>query len=253
MADDNNGGNGLGSKVFGVAQALVGASLVLKGLRHAGILGGKPTLLTGAGIGAPKDQAGRVPVKLTSLDPPNIEATAKLLVDGIRRDSLTAEVREDALRVLTRKNGDQWAIREKDYRGEVAAIYYAIRNPASDLAVRYVRDHYATDQFHSSRIVKRWRGADCDDLTRRLGAMLRAVGYPLKVRIIAERDDENGHPWSHVYIKVGLPPGAPTKWMALDAAVVPPVAPGWEVPGAENVATTGKPFGAIMRVKDFEV
>jgi len=252
--NDNDNGSGIGSALFGLAQAVVGASLVLKGLRHAGVLHQRPSLLLGQ-LSSPSRRPGNGNVvhRVQNMNPSDLEGSARLIIDLIKKDSLTAEVREDALSVLTRKCGDHWCVGEKDYNAEVAALWSAIVNVSSPLSMRYVMDHYDTDQFHSNRVLKRWRGSDCDDMCVRLGALLRSVGYPLKLRIIAEQDEEHGSPWSHIYLKVGLPPRAPTKWKALDLAVVPHVQPGWEVPGAEETFRTGKPHGFIARVKDFDV
>lgn len=166
-----------------------------------------------------------------SLDPAIIEA-ARAIVSG---KSVTA-------------NGQtRWTVRPKDYRGEILAIYNAVQNAASPYAMRYVRDHAKADQFTAAKKSIRLRAGDCDDGTIVLGSLLMAIGYPIRLRII---QDVKNDTWSHIYPLVGLPNG---QYVPLDWSMYPFKPAGWEAPGAEESARTGRPVGIVVRVKDYEV
>lgn len=107
----------------------------------------------------------------------------------------------------------------------------------------------ATDDHYVYLPEADWTVSNCDDGSILLGAMLRAVGYPIRLRVI---QDSNSTTWSHIYLLVGTPPMGPTKWIALDWSV-PGKAPGWEAPGAKQVALNGKPAGVVTRLIDFSV
>lgn len=66
---------------------------------------------------------------------------------------------------------------------------------------------------------------NCDDYTITLGALLQAIGYPVKCRVIQTVDSDD---WNHIYLLCGLPPRGPTKWKVLDASMDKPA--GWECP-----------------------
>jgi hypothetical protein len=138
---------------------------------------------------------------------------------------------------------------EKDWEAEIRALFTAVRDAASPMALRYTRDHAEIDQFHSADKLLKLKGGDCDDGTILLGSMLRAVGYPIRLRVI---QDTGSSTWSHIYLLVGLPPMAPEKWVALDWSV-PGKPAGWEAPGAKEVALSGRPSGVVTRLIDFKV
>jgi transglutaminase-like putative cysteine protease len=117
-------------------------------------------------------------------------------------------------------------------------MFSAVTDPNSPLAVRYVRDHLEKDTFVAPNKTMKLRGGDCDDQTSYLGALLRSVGYPVKLRIVQARSAST---WSHIYLLVGLPPTEPTKWVPLDATMAQK-GPGWEAPDS-----------MVSRRKDFEV
>ena len=94
-----------------------------------------------------------------------------------------------------------------------------------------------------------WTTSQCDDFVVILGALLRSIGYPVKLRIMQAKGADS---WSHIYMLVGSPPTNPTRWTALDASVESAV-PGWQAPGAEECAKTGKPAGMTVKVKDYDV
>lgn len=93
-----------------------------------------------------------------------------------------------------------------------------------------------------------WTVSNCDEGSVLLGSMILAIGGQVKLRVIQAKGAST---WSHVYLLVGLPPGAPTRWVPLDWSVRKPA--GWEVEGAEQCRRTGKPAGMVVKVRDFDV
>lgn len=113
-----------------------------------------------------------------------------------------------------------WCYPERAYWQEVQAIYRYVR-----AHVRYVRDIHGIDTFQTARRTLEMRSGDCDDFTITLGALLMAVGYPVRTKTIQTK---SAHDFNHIYLQVGLPPTKPTRWKSLDASTPNP--PGWEAP-----------------------
>lgn len=135
-----------------------------------------------------------------------------------KRDAL---IRKLAGEILTgnSKNG-QWAVKERDWEGEVSAFYHEVRR-----RVRYTRDIHQVELFQKPRRTLETRIGDCDDLTILLGSLLQSVGFPCLIRVIGINGSND---YSHVYIMAGVPPHDPKKYLALDASR--PEGPGWEAP-----------------------
>lgn len=165
------------------------------------------------------------------------------------KDSIDPVVREEVVGLLTKKCGEKWCVAEKDSMGEISAMFWALRDPKSPLALRYTKDHIYVDQFSSARVMRKLKAEDCDGGTTRLAAWLMATGYPVVLRVVAARGSPT---WSHIYILTGIPPGKPTQWVALDWSVTT-FKPGDEAPGAKESARTGRPAGVIERVKDIPI
>lgn len=142
------------------------------------------------------------------------------ILNQIRKDSEDPKVISEARAVLSGRcpavNGGSvgWCVRPKDWDGEVRALYRAVTDPNSALAVRYTRDHVTVDLFGSSGLMRRLPAEDCDGMAIRLGALLRSVGYSVRTRVVAPA----GHPgaWSHIYLMVSTPPGSNNNWRPLD-------------------------------------
>lgn len=113
-----------------------------------------------------------------------------------------------------------WCLAERDYWGEVKVIYQFVR-----ANVRYVRDIHHIDTFQTARRTLEMRSGDCDDFAITLGALLMAVGFPVRTKTI---QTTNATDFNHIYLQVGLPPTKPTRWKTLDAST--PNGPGWEAP-----------------------
>lgn len=129
--------------------------------------------------------------------------------------------------------GQPWAVREKDWPAEVKKIFEFIR-----MQVRYTRDPAARDTYTSPpRTLGFYNIGDCDCYTILAGAMLRSIGYPVRIRIIWIRGQET---WGHIYLMVGMPPTGVTHWVPFDASVDKPLG-------------TQAPKAMVYRYKDFEV
>jgi predicted transglutaminase-like cysteine proteinase len=118
-------------------------------------------------------------------------------------------------------NGDGgWCYPERAYWQEVKAVYSFIR-----ANVRYVRDIDGIDTFQTARRTLEMRSGDCDDYAITLGALLMAVGFPVRTKTIQTKGSRD---FNHIYLQVGLPPTKPTRWKTLDASTPNPA--GWEAP-----------------------
>ena len=247
-------------KIIGWGYVALGGAFILKGIGVIKVDGqmdkGEPAALLGEGPEAKALRASGGVIKTSKIVPVrDIAARVAFIKTRIKEDSLKPAVREKALAVLTRKcstvsGGKKWCVEPKDQEAEVTALFRATQDVNSDVALRYTRDHVEVDQFHAADKLIRLKGGDCDDGVILLGAMLRAVGYPIKLRVI---QDTKSASWSHIYLLVGLPAQNPSKWIPLDWSVYPFKPAGWEAPGAADVALSGKPAGLVTRLRDFDV
>ena len=201
--------------------------------------------------------------QLKQYDVTDIDTRAGLIGELIRKGSLNADLRERTVEILAMKcdsfgrvspTATQYCVKEKDCMGEVAAIFDAIRNPKSKYSVRYTRDAMLADVFTApERTLLKSHGGDCDDYVITLGAMLMGVGHPVRMRIVATRQqgvDDAKTPWSHIYLLTPTEFDNPrAEWISVDASMDRPLR--WEAPGAKEVAKTGKPSGIISRVRDY--
>jgi hypothetical protein len=154
------------------------------------------------------------------------------IADQIRKDSLDPNVVSAARAIVSQKCGDieggrYWCVPVKDWKGEIKAVFNAVTNPNSPFAVRYTRDHVEVDMFASSELMARLPAEDCDGLTIRVGALLRALGYHVRCRVVAPAGSPEQ--WSHIYLAVAVPPGSKDGWMPLDPSEAQHGA-FWEVP-----------------------
>lgn len=257
----------MANPVLAVGYLLVGAGFLMEARKAQQ---GKATVMSPvlppagqprgtAGVGAPPPGALPLPEagtgirKMTVATVRTIEQRVSYIHDQLVKGSQSPRVIEKARAIVARKceNGDgtkRWCVPEKDWWGEVKALFDAVADANHELGLRYTRDHAWVDQFSSAEASMRLKAGDCDDGTILLGALLVSVGYRVKMRVIQSKGSDT---WSHIYLLVGLPPTGPTKWVPLDWSVRKPA--GWEVEGAEQCARTGRPAGLVLRVKDFDV
>jgi len=184
----------------------------------------------------------------------NIDKRVELIRKLIVKGHLNPVLHEKTVEILSQKCGKKYCVPEKDCEAEVKWLFNAIRNPSSKYSVRYTRDMLLADTFtQAERTLLQTKGGDCDDYTILLGAMLMSVGHPVRVRVVAAKNEANNNAWSHVYLITMRRFDDPSAgWMAVDCSVAGKTA-GWEAPGAAESALSGKPAGMIHKVKDFPV
>ena len=162
----------------------------------------------------------------------------------IRKDAEDKQVVTEARTLLSGKcpverGGVDWCIQPKHWKEEIYQLFNAVTNPNSKLGMRYLRDPRNYDAFGSSALLRRLPAGDCDDFVIRLGALLMAVGYPIKCRVVAPA----GQPgqWAHIYLVVGDEPGNenPAKWYPIDPTE-PQNGAFWEVP--DRLISTKRDF-----------
>ena len=163
-----------------------------------------------------------------------IESRVGRITGQIKKDSLDPNVVSAARAIISQKcgtleGGRHWCVPVKDWKGEIRAVFKAVTDPNSPFAVRYTRDHVEVDMFASSELMSRLPAEDCDGLTIRLGALLRALGYHVRARVVAPSGAPNQ--WSHIYLAVAVPPGSKDSWLPLDPSDAQH-GPFWEVPNA---------------------
>lgn len=143
----------------------------------------------------------------------------------IRRGAKDFLVRRTAVAILR-----QCAVRPKDYLGEIKALFEWVQRN-----VRYTRDIFRVEVLHSARRMLELRAGDCDDMTILLGALLEAVGHPVRL-VVTGHDPQRQDLFSHIYPEV-LHQG---RWIPLDATMPHPM--GWA-----PMAPVKKTFGIDRR------
>lgn len=133
------------------------------------------------------------------------EELVQLIADKIEEGVIDPKIRKLAFEIV-RKAG----CGHKDWLCEIRAIYNWIKRN-----IRYFYDIRGIDTYHSARAIAfELKGGDCDDFAILAGALLGAIGYPIKLRIIAKTKDGA---FIHIYPLVGIPPhGKPEKWIPLE-------------------------------------
>lgn len=87
------------------------------------------------------------------------------------------------------------------------------------LNVRYTQDVRARDTYATLRAALEAGAEDCDGMTICFAALLGAIGYPVKARVISI----DGASWDHIYPLVGIK----STWVPLDITERAKL-PGWE-------------------------
>lgn len=224
----------LSQAIIGVASFIAGASALReafkdeeeeKGLGRASPWERLP--------GLPKlPQHGGPTARVTSVR--NIDQRVHYVKQQIIKGRRDPRIRELAVRLVSKKCGGSWCIPERDYQGELRAIFNYTRQN-----VRYVRDPVDRDTFQHPRRTLEWGGEDCDGATIVVGSLVQAIGYPYKCRVI---QTVYGNDYDHIYGMAGVPPTSPNPkiWLPMDASVDKPAF--WEAPRH-----------LVKRVKDFTV
>ena len=89
-------------------------------------------------------------------DAKNIGQRVKHIVGLIQRGRGDPKVKGVAIQAVSQKCGRDWCIPERDYAGEVRAIFAETRK-----RVRYVYDARGIDQYVAAKRTMQWGGGDC--------------------------------------------------------------------------------------------
>jgi transglutaminase-like putative cysteine protease len=221
----------LGSLIIGIGSLVGGVSALRDGVKPAVPRQPINRVDLGRHELIPKHGKGK-PLKASIHKVKTINGRVKHIVTAIQKGRKDPDVRAFAVKAVSRKCGKKFCIAERDYDGEIKAVFKDIRHN-----IRYVRDAHKLDTFQSPRRTLEFGGGDCDDYTITMGAALQSIGYPVKLRIIQTKGAPD---FNHIFLLVGVPPRAPTKWIPLDASVNKPA--GWH-----------PPHKMIAKIKDFDV
>lgn len=218
------------SSKIGIADVLIGAGTIAAAYKViAYILAPPEPAAATAGAGS-----------LNALNAPtaehfevhSLEDRIALLRSHVAAGRVAPEIWKLAREVVAAKCGDDFCIPERDYEGEVIALFNLVKKRA-----RYTLDPVGTDTYASAKWTLKAGAGDCDDSCVLLASLLGSVGYPVRFRVIQTVGEPT---WNHIYLVVGLPPERPTEWHPLDTTVPQPA--GWEVPRNQ-----------VIKTRDFEV
>jgi transglutaminase-like putative cysteine protease len=128
----------------------------------------------------------------------------------IRAGAKDFYVRQKAIDILLERN-----VKAKDYLGEIKALFEWVQKN-----VRYTKDPFRVEVLHSPRRMIELAAGDCDDMAILLGAMLRAIGHPVRL-VLTGPNPLRPHLFTHVYIEANQK----GHWIPLDATMSYPM--GW--------------------------
>jgi hypothetical protein len=119
-------------------------------------------------------------------------------------------VRQKAIDILLEKQ-----VKPKDYLAEIKALFEWVQRH-----IRYTKDTVQVEVLHSAKRMLELRAGDCDDMTILLGAMLEAIGHPVRLALSGP-DPLKPDLFTHIYLEV-FHKG---RWIPLDATMPYPM--GW--------------------------
>lgn len=128
----------------------------------------------------------------------------------IRKGAKDFYVRQKAIDILLERR-----VRPKDYLGEIKALFEWVQ-----ANVRYTKDPVRVEVLHSARRMLELRAGDCDDLTILLGAMLEAIGHPVRLVLVGPNPIKP-RLFTHVYLEAFYK----GRWIPLDPTTPHPM--GW--------------------------
>lgn len=212
-----------------VGYALVGYDLLKSGLSAGN---GEQSLFGPAGAQATGLAKGtKTKLKFEERRVKTIAERVAYVHEQMVKGTRDPEVYALARAVLTRKCGETWCLAEKDYDGEMRAMFEEARSRC-----RYTMDPLDYDAFQTPRKTLELAAGDCDDENSLLGALLRSVGINVRSRIVQMTGNDT---WNHIYLMAQNP--TTSEWRALDLAAIGKPA-FWEVPKQ-----------SIIRHRDFDV
>jgi hypothetical protein len=161
-----------------------------------------------------------------------VEHIQDLILQGTR----DFYVRQKAIDILLERG-----VKPKDYLGEIRALFEWVRDN-----VRYTKDPFKVELLHASRRMLELRAGDCDDMAILLGALLEAVGHPVRLVLVGP---DPGRPllFSHIYLEAYHR----GRWIPLDPTMPYPM--GW-APRAlvKNVIPIRRRAGAMIPSRELQ-
>ena len=136
--------------------------------------------------------------------------TVKHVQALIRAGAKDFYVRQKAIDILLEKQ-----VRPKDYLAEIKALFEWVQQH-----IRYTKDTFQVEVLHSAKRMLELRAGDCDDMAILLGAMLEAIGHPVRL-VLSGPDPLRRDLFTHIYLEV-FHKG---RWIPLDATMPYPM--GW--------------------------
>ncbi len=156
-------------------------------------------------LAPPKIQLGHIPKGYLGT-----ARTVEHIKELIRAGAKDFYVRQRAIDTLLEKR-----VKPKDYLGEIKALFEWVQRN-----VRYTKDPFRVEVLHSARRMLELRAGDCDDMAILLGAMLEAIGHPVRLVLVGP-DPLRPRLFTHVYLEVYHR----GRWIPLDPTMPYPM--GW--------------------------
>jgi len=128
----------------------------------------------------------------------------------IRAGAKNFYVRQKAIDILLEKQ-----VKPKDYLAEIKALFEWVQEH-----IRYTKDTFQVEVLHSAKRMLELRAGDCDDMAILLGAMLEAIGHPVRL-VLSGPDPLRQNLFTHIYLEA-FHKG---RWIPLDATMPYPM--GW--------------------------
>jgi Transglutaminase-like superfamily len=141
---------------------------------------------------------------------PGTLKTAGHIARLIKLGAKDFEVRQTAIDILVQRG-----VKPKDYIGEIKAVFEWVQQK-----IRYTKDTVRVEVLHSARRMLELRAGDCDDFSILLGAMLEAIGHPVRL-ILTGPDPLRQDLYSHIFVEAFCK----SRWIPLDATMPYPM--GW--------------------------
>ncbi len=160
---------------------------------------------TSAPLSAPRITLGHIPTGWRGT-----EQTVEHVQALIRAGAKDFYVRQKAIDIVLENH-----VKPKDYLAEINALLEWVQQH-----IRYTKDTYQVEVLHSARRMLELRAGDCDDMTILLGAMLEAIGHPVRL-VLSGPDPLRQDLFTHIYLEV-FHKG---RWIPLDATMPYPM--GW--------------------------
>ena len=87
-------------------------------------------------------------------------------------------------------------VKPKDYLAEIKALFEWVQQH-----IRYTKDTFQVEVLHSAKRMLELRAGDCDDMAILLGAMLEAIGHPVRL-VLSGPNPLRQDLFTHIYLEV---------------------------------------------------